>query len=91
MSYSRWGESVWYTFWASCSAKHKEEELFEVCGEGTASYGEISQDIEAALDSVMKAAVLYWEKPPEASEREELKGYMLKFLDDVDYDYDLKS
>jgi len=31
MSYSRWSNSVWYTFWCSTSSNKRDEQIFQIC------------------------------------------------------------
>lgn len=56
MSYSRWSNSIWYTFWSSCSPNDifKKDQIFEICDfDGIQfSYEELKEDIEGCLQKV---------------------------------------
>ena len=57
MSYSRWSNSVWYTFWSSSSPKglfSKEDQIFEICDSHSyfITYREIVQDVDKVLQQV---------------------------------------
>jgi hypothetical protein len=115
MSYSRFGTSIWYTFWTSKSPDgffSKGEQLFEICDSHSyyVSYKEVVEDIDRVLsdvklfysedrpgkifdhvDSETNALTyidwVYPAKNPTDEEMEELKGYMLTFVQDVDEHY----
>ena len=107
MSYSRWGNSFWYTYWANSENKHdKNEQLFEICdmaGPLNFKYSEIKQDIDRCLEVVQtfykKEKEVEYIIPNDHSKStkvktksyslneetlEELRSYMLRFLEDVD-------
>jgi len=52
MSYSRWGGSVWYTFWSCSDNEEQAEQMFEVCGLVRFSYKELKEDLNACLEKV---------------------------------------
>lgn len=57
MSYSRWSNSVWYTFWSSSSPKglfSKKDQVFEICDSHSyfITYREIVQDVDKVLQQV---------------------------------------
>ena len=52
MSYSRWCDSRWYTFWCSGDSKAKESQLFAICPYHVFSYQELTDDLEGCLDTV---------------------------------------
>ncbi len=115
MSYSRWGNSTWYTFWTSSSPDgffRKKEQIFEICDIPSylVTYREIVEDVDGVIARVKEAyskphegsifsgrneetgklefEPCTWEaKNPSDEELEELKGYMLKFVEDVDEYY----
>jgi hypothetical protein len=84
MSYSRWSNSVWYTYWCSSDAKKREDEVFDVCGERSFTYQELTEDIDKCLELIKndkdKGSVTQ-------EELDELKGYMLEFIEDVKKEY----
>lgn len=115
MSYSRWGNSTWYTFWTSSSPGgffRKKEQIFEICDIPSylVTYREIVEDVDGVIARVkefyskphegsifsgrneetgkLEFEPCTWEaKNPSDEELEELKGYMLKFVEDVDEYY----
>ena len=85
MSYSRWGESRWYTYWASyCEKFSRDEQEFVVCTVGDATYGEMVTDFEAVVKWLVARCIEEREHPPLSGEIEELRGYMREFMADVE-------
>jgi len=105
MSYSRWTNSCWYTYWLSESSDKpitKEEEMFDICGFYTVSYGEMKKlgldNVIKMLKIKLKELIVKQQKNPDKiitfsspiytdAEWEELKGYMKKFMVDVEEKY----
>ena len=84
MSYSRWSNSEWYTYWCMSNAheiRDMDNELFEVCAVHTFTYRELKDDIENCLVTVK-------EKCPEGN-LDELRGYMEEFVADVEEEYEV--
>jgi len=85
MSYSRWSNSTWYTYWQTSYTSLKELQVFDVCAIKAFKYKELKDDLEGCLDQIKKlstsAANIASDK-----EMEELKGYMLTFISDVEND-----
>jgi hypothetical protein len=89
MSYSRWSDSQWYTFWCVADegvVENRENAILEVmlCGRFTAA--EIRNDIE----SCVQKAVLADEKrgnSPDKADVKELLNIMREFVADVDARY----
>jgi len=84
MSYSRWINSVWYTYWM-CQNKETENRqtaLFNISGVATFTAQQLRDDIEHCLDVAMKCNLLGRD-----DDKEELHSYMLEFLADVDKTY----
>tara|TARA_Y100000310_G_scaffold211576_1_gene212323 strand:- start:38 stop:403 length:366 start_codon:yes stop_codon:yes gene_type:complete len=59
MSYSRWSNSFWYTFWAEtdfgAGAKNKEGEVFQICDLGHGmhfNYKELKESVDDCLQRV---------------------------------------
>jgi hypothetical protein len=112
MSYSRWSNSVWYTFWGSYSPKginKKKEQIFEICDFPSyhVTYQQIVDNIDKVIYDVgifysrehsgsifsrfelesgdaIYESTLWPAKNPTDEELEELKGYMLEFVEDMD-------
>jgi len=91
MSYSRWSNSYWYTFWC-CPFKGFEhgmdEATFEICGITNFKYWELKEDIEKCIHRVTE--ILEDEKMnelPTSEDYEELKGYMKEFIKDVENEF----
>lgn len=116
MSYSRWSNSTWYTFWTSTSPKGflaKKQQVFEICDFPSyfVTYQEIVDDVDDVIAKVKEfynqphenPMLLGWDKEtgkpiydepvsmeaknPTDEELEELKGYMLNFVKDIDHFY----
>jgi len=81
MSYSRWGDSRWYTYWGSSEVTKKEDEIFRICGEDEFTYEQLSKGMGGCLMSIALKTNCSFE------EIEELKGYMKRFLEDIDIYY----
>lgn len=74
MSYSRWSQSKWYTYYECTTSDDmpKNDRVFVVCDEGRFTYGELKADLEGCLKKV--------------SGDDELRGYMKMFMADVEHD-----
>ena len=88
MSYSRWIDSQFYTYWCSSLVYGREDELFALhCSlDGTHmfTYSEckiILNDETMLVDRVKDGQLVY-------EDVEEIRGYMKLFIDDVDLKYD---
>ena len=92
MSYSRWSHSYWYTFWCVHpygSVEDRENAIFEVCDVQFSlqlTAAEIRADVDACVARAREACGVKEEKPTD-EELQELRGYLLKFLADVDAKY----
>lgn len=94
MSYSRWSDSRWYTYWHSTESQYIEEQLFSVDCNFTFSYMELKDDIESCLRRVSEKYRGYrkvkgekkirGQKKKKIKDLKELKGYMLAFILDVE-------
>jgi hypothetical protein len=85
MSYSRWGNSRWYTYWCvhpTDSVEDIDNAIFKVCGVLQFSAKELRADITGCAK---KAADI--DGAETLGEIKELEGYMKGFLDDVDANY----
>lgn len=95
VSYSRWGSSAWYTYWATSGPKHMEGQVFIVAGVGTTTYGEMKKDFEGTLSALVTKAldpnVFATLKEVTEEQREELSRYMRIFMHDVEDEYLEKS
>jgi hypothetical protein len=114
MSYSRFSNSTWYTFWSSVSPKgfnKKQEQVFEICD--FPSYSVTYKQIKDNIDKVILDVNEFYSKEhsgqmfdgidenrkfiykphvwgprnPSEDELDELKEYMLQFVEDVDYHF----
>jgi hypothetical protein len=87
MSYSRWSNSVWYSFWSAGNAKRKEDEVFSLWADLTQTkdwtyeqlLGFTVEDIGREYVGITLA------------EAEEAWGYIQEFIADVDEEYDADS
>jgi len=80
MSYSRWSNSVWYTFWAAYSGETKDEQVFTICLVKDFTYKKLKEDIDSCLDIACKDRT--------EEQREELREYMDQFIKDVEEEND---
>jgi len=102
MSYSRWGGSVWYTFWASYSEIdliERNKQIFEICTVRAFTYKELKEDIDKCIELTKEAMIesekrgdLFSHDVKSYSEEqfEELRRYMKQFIKDVEDDPGLK-
>ena len=86
MSYSRWINSCFYTYWCSSKAERKEDELFachvDLESQVMITYEECKK-IEDSLISI-KGKINQIEDDEEAIE---LQGYIKEFISDGDHKY----
>jgi hypothetical protein len=55
MSYSRWSNSIWYTFWSGSSKEGKDNQVFEICDIACThnfTYKELKEDMDACIEKV---------------------------------------
>ena len=84
MSYSRWSNSVWYSFWSTSDAKRKEDEVFCL-------WADMSQTKDWTYEQLLGFTVEDIGKEYVGitlAEAEEAWGYIQNFLADVDEEYD---
>jgi len=84
MSYSRWSNSTWYTFWSVSDAKCKEDEVLSlwlsIDSTKDWTYNELkSWTVETVLENY---------KDITQAEAEEAFEYIKYFLEDVEKEYD---
>lgn len=91
MSYSRWGDSRWYTYWRGEDNSPLEEQVFQVdtlFTMGFIPYVEMKADFEAAVARFVKEAIAQEEEyAPDAEEIVELRGYMREFMAEVEAEF----
>lgn len=92
MSYSRWSNSRFYTYWR-CNGKQediRDNQVLDVDCEHVFTYPELKADIEKCLDIAATPTYnklnLGWQVPIEKL-REELRGYMNEFIHDMENVY----
>lgn len=71
MSYSRWSDSRWYTYWDCASGHTLDEQVFTVCGDGSFTYLECLEDFEGAVGQIEGAD-------------DELRGYVRLWMEDME-------
>ena len=84
MSYSRWSNSTWYSFWSAGNAKRKEDEVFCL-------WADMSQTKDWTYEQLLEFTVEDIGKEYVGitlAEAEEAWGYIQNFLEDVDKEYD---
>jgi len=84
MSYSRWSNSTWYTFWSVNDAKRKEDEVLSLWADMSQTRDWIYEELVTwTVEDVGKAYTGIT-----LAEAEEAWGYIQEFLADVDEEYD---
>lgn len=79
MSYSRWSDSHWYTYYTCSSGFTKDTQRFEINCDITFTYKELKEDMYRCLKEVSKKDIAL---PNELMI--ELQGYMDEFISDVE-------
>ena len=85
MSYSRWSNSRWYTFWSVQPPGIKETRdnaIFEICGLTRFSAKELRENLDNCINQVKLA-----DCEATIAEIDELKRYIADFLRDVNAAY----
>ena len=86
MSYSRWGNSYWYTYWhvyTGEDVENRNNAILDICCVMSFTADQIRKNINLCLGLVK-------EKEPKG-DIEELRIYMKRFLNDVDDFFDDKK
>ena len=86
MSYSRWSNSSFYTYWCSSMAERKEDELFachvDLETQMMITYEECIRIVDSLI--LIKGKINQIENDEEATE---LQRYIKNFIGDVDHKY----
>lgn len=84
MSYSRWGNSTWYTFWMvqNPRTENGDTAIFCICGVCTFTAKELRNNMRKCIDTLRDKNKEYT-----VEELNELKVYIFRFLNDVNNDY----
>jgi hypothetical protein len=82
MSYSRWSNSRWYTFWSAAEACEKNREVFDICTVCQFTYYQLKNDLGSCLARVRKL-----DSKATDLEIDELEVYMKLFMKDIDEHY----
>ncbi len=94
MSYSRWINNTWYTYWCSSNTSTKAEELFACHADLDHSFDWPYSLIKRFLNEPgLLETTIQWASDDESemldeTEIAELKLYMQRFIIDVDAKYD---
>lgn len=99
MSYSRWSNSRWYTYWHATESQFAEDQVLSVDCDFLFSYLELKYNIEGCLKQVSERFSGYrkqqgqkkirGQKRRKIKDLAELKGYMLEFVQDVEDSSDI--
>jgi hypothetical protein len=83
MSYSRWSNSKWYTYWHTQdpATANYNTALFDVCGVQTFTARQLREELDACIAEVQNI------EPSTKEELDELKRYMVEFIKDIDIEY----
>jgi len=93
MSYSRWSNSKWYTYWCvgpERTIEDRDNAIFSICSIMDFSAKQIRNDINDCLALVANYANSEYSELKSA-DIDELGEYMVRFLDDVDSMYKTNS
>ena len=82
MSYSRWGNSYWYTFWLSQEEEDYDTATFCICCVADFEAKQLREDFDGCIASIRSI-----DKNVSNEEINELRGYIREFLEDVDSTY----
>ena len=88
MSYSRWGDSVWYTYWTCGPDDEDRDTATLVVSTASESAWLTAKDIRDNIaDCLRRVQEINIGVNLTAADMHELAGYMIEFLDDVDEEY----
>lgn len=90
MSYSRWSCSEWYTYWSCPLDEEKETRdtaIFSVCMIADFTAKQLRDNMDQCIEDVKRIVEKEYKDPFEESHYTELRGYMERFLSDVDEEY----
>ena len=95
MSYSRWTNSDWYTFWCvqDDATENRDTALFEIMCCATFTAKQLRDDLQLCLDQACDVSMAgrTMETNPSLLDRpisrEQLEGFVAEFLGDVDRKY----
>jgi len=79
MSYSRWSNSRWYTYYLNSSSRRKDDQIFSVCYITDFTYKQLKADIRSCISEVHNL-----EKDATKSDLLELESYMERFIEEVE-------
>lgn len=94
MSYSRFGESYWYTFWACApvdSIENRDSAIFEICPLLSFTAAELRANVDECLERAkladLEKETTYYRGQATEFDLAELRAMMLEFVADVDAKY----
>ena len=92
MSYSRFGDSYWYTYWSTVPegiTEDRDTAIFEVCTVTQFSAKQLRDDVDACIAEAVELAPKFNWVTGEPSEQDiqELRDCIAEFLADVDREY----
>lgn len=88
MSYSRWSNSFWYTFWGyrpvDAPEETRDNAIFEICDVARFEARQLRENIDQCIAKVEEVMATDYIPPFTKDElKEELLGYIRNFLEDV--------
>ncbi len=89
MSYSRWMCSNFYTYWAGYKTFSKEDEQFHCHVSLDTQHSLTYHEVKQLLSNPEK--ILELKGVDSLAESKELESYMLRFVDDVDNEYEKRQ
>ena len=88
MSYSRWINSEFYTYWCSSDAKIKEDELFALHFNLDNSYNIKYNDICKMIEDKEYFMNFFQNEIGNDADYHEIMSYMIRFKDDIENEYE---
>lgn len=94
MSYSGFGESYWYTFWACApvdSIENRDSAIFEICPLLSFTAAELRANVDECVERAkladLEMETTYYRGQATDFDLAELRAMMLEFVADVDAKY----
>jgi hypothetical protein len=87
MSYSRWSDSAWYTYWSASGGSEKETQLltvhYSIDGSHDWTYALLNEKSPQELKDFLQSSFA----DASADEISELIGYVDEFIKDIENDF----
>ena len=88
MSYSRWSDSVWYTFWNTSSGKTKDEQILSLWYSFWNTRDITYQELKELAEDKSIHDMIIWKYKCNVDEAKEAVKYIKRFIQDVEEEFD---